>query len=25
FDAYGDGVDVSGPATRDWFVEHLTR
>jgi fermentation-respiration switch protein FrsA (DUF1100 family) len=25
FDAYVDGFDVSGPAARDWFVEHLTR
>jgi fermentation-respiration switch protein FrsA (DUF1100 family) len=24
FDAYVDGFDVSGPAARDWFVEHLT-
>ena len=23
FDAYVDGFDVSGPAARDWFVEHL--
>jgi uncharacterized protein len=25
FDAYVDGFDVSGPAARDWFVEHLVR
>jgi fermentation-respiration switch protein FrsA (DUF1100 family) len=25
FDAYVDGFDTSGPAARDWFVEHLTR
>ncbi len=23
FDAYVDGFDVSGPAARDWFVQHL--
>lgn len=23
FDAYVDGFDVSGPAARDWFLEHL--
>jgi transposase-like protein len=23
FDGF-DGFDVSGPAARDWFVEHLT-
>jgi fermentation-respiration switch protein FrsA (DUF1100 family) len=25
FDAYVGGFDVSGPAARDWFVEHLAR
>jgi fermentation-respiration switch protein FrsA (DUF1100 family) len=25
FDAYVDGFDVSGPAARDWFVQHLGR
>jgi fermentation-respiration switch protein FrsA (DUF1100 family) len=25
FDAYVDGFAVSGPAARDWFLEHLTR
>jgi uncharacterized protein len=25
FDAYVDGFDVSGPAARDWFTEHLAR
>jgi fermentation-respiration switch protein FrsA (DUF1100 family) len=25
FDAYVDGFDASGPAARDWFVEHLVR
>jgi fermentation-respiration switch protein FrsA (DUF1100 family) len=25
FDAYVDGFDVSGPAARDWFLEHLAR
>lgn len=25
FDAYIDGFDVSGPAARDWFVQHLGR
>ncbi|MBO0878254.1 MAG: alpha/beta hydrolase [Pseudonocardia sp.] len=24
FDAYVDGFDVSGPAARDWFQQHLT-
>jgi fermentation-respiration switch protein FrsA (DUF1100 family) len=25
FDAYVDGFDVSGPAARDWFLQHLGR
>lgn len=25
FDAYVDGFDASGPAARDWFVQHLSR